>query len=224
MSYRSEFYVFDNGITFPAVIRNYDINDFDQLIEIQSECFPPPFPSDLWWNKEQLKNHTALFPEGAICMEIDGELAGSLTGLLVNFDPSAPTHTWEEITDNGYIRTHLPTGNTLYIVDISVRPKFRKLGLGKMMMQAMYHLVIQKGLDRLLGGGRMPGYHRFAERLSPEQYVDEVVSGKIKDPVISFLLKCGRTPIGLVKNYLEDEESHHYGVLMEWKNPFQNIK
>lgn len=223
MNYRSEFYVFDEGKTLPAVIRNYQINDFDELIQIQSECFPPPFPSELWWNREQLKNHVTLFPEGAICMEIDGELAGSLTGLLVDFDPSHPNHTWEEVTDNGYIRNHLPNGNTLYIVDISVRPKYRKIGLGKMMMQAMYHLVIQKGLERLLGGGRMPGYHRVAERLSPQEYVEHVVAGKIKDPVISFLLKCGRTPLALVENYLEDEESHHYGVLMEWKNPFRKM-
>lgn len=221
MAYQSEFYVFDDGKPLSAVIRNYNTNDFDELIQIQAECFPPPFPSELWWNKEQLTNHTILFPEGALCMEIEGELAGSLTGLLVNFDPNHPQHTWEEVTDSGYIRNHQPDGNTLYIVDISVRPKYRKLGLGKLMMQAMYHLVIQKSLDRLLGGGRMPGYHKFAESLNAEQYVNEVVKGEIKDPVITFLLKCGRTPLTIVENYLDDAESHNYAVLMEWKNPFK---
>ncbi|MEQ2525500.1 GNAT family N-acetyltransferase [Bacillaceae bacterium CLA-AA-H227] len=221
MAYQSEFYVFDDGKPLSAVIRNYNTNDFDELIQIQAECFPPPFPSELWWNKEQLTNHMTLFPEGALCMEIEGELAGSLTGLLVHFDPNHPQHTWEEVTDSGYIRNHQPDGNTLYIVDISVRPKYRKLGLGKLMMQAMYHLVIQKSLDRLLGGGRMPGYHKFAESLSAEQYVNEVVKGEIKDPVITFLLKCGRTPLTIVENYLDDEESHNYAVLMEWKNPFK---
>ncbi|WP_449619902.1 GNAT family N-acetyltransferase [Robertmurraya sp. Marseille-Q9965] len=221
MAYQSEFYVFDDGKPLPAVIRNYNTNDFDELIQIQAECFPPPFPSELWWNKEQLTNHTTLFPDGALCMEIDGELAGSLTGLIVNFDPNHPQHTWDEVTDRGYIRNHQPDGNTLYIVDISVRPKFRKLGLGKLMMQAMYHLVIEKELDRLLGGGRMPGYHKFAETLSAEQYVNGVIKGKMKDPVITFLLKCGRTPLTIVENYLDDEESHNYAVLMEWKNPFK---
>lgn len=221
MAYQSEFYVFDDGKPLSAVIRNYNTNDFDELIQIQAECFPPPFPSELWWNKEQLTNHTTLFPDGALCMEIDGELAGSLTGLLVNFDPNHRQHTWDEVTDSGYIRNHQPDGNTLYIVDISVRPKYRKLGLGKLMMQAMYHLVIQKDLDRLIGGGRMPGYHKFAETLSAEQYVNGVVIGEIKDPVITFLLKCGRTPLTIVENYLDDEESHNYAVLMEWKNPFK---
>lgn len=223
MSYYSEFYVFDQDKPIPAVIRNYNVDDFDELIKIQRECFPPPFPSELLWNREQLKNHVTLFPEGANCIEVDGELAGSLTGLLVDFDPAHTQHTWEEVTDNGYIHNHKPDGNTLYIVDISVRPKFRKLGLGKHMMQSMYHLVIQKGLDRLLGGGRMPGFHKRAESVTAEEYVQEVVSGKAKDPVLTFLMKCGRTPLTIVENYLDDAESHNYAVLMEWKNPFRNI-
>lgn len=221
MAYRSEFYVFDAEKPVPVVIRNYTKKDFDELIQIQSECFPPPFPTELWWNKEQLENHAELFPEGALCIEVNGQLAGSLTGLIVDFNPSHPSHTWEEITDNGYIRNHNPAGNTLYIVDISVRPKFRKLGLGKLMMQAMYQVVVELGLDRLLGGGRMPGYHKAAQEMTAEEYLQKLIAGVKKDPVITFLLGCGRTPLTVVENYLEDEESHHYGVLMEWKNPFK---
>jgi len=37
---------------------------------------------------------------------------------------------------------------------------------------------------------------------------------------MTFLLRCGRTPVKLVENYLEDEESHNYAMLMEWRNPF----
>ncbi|MDF2035984.1 GNAT family N-acetyltransferase [Cytobacillus oceanisediminis] len=221
MAYRSEFYVFDGDKPVPAVIRNYTKADFDQLIDIQAECFPPPFPSELWWNKEQLTNHVELFPDGALCIEFEGVLAGSLTGLNVDFDPSHPKHTWEEITDSGYIRNHNPQGNTLYIVDISVRPKFRKLGLGKLMMQAMYQVVINLGLDRLLGGGRMPGYHKFAHEMSAVDYLQQLIDGKKKDPVITFLLRCGRTPLSVAENYLEDEESFNYAALMEWKNPFK---
>ncbi len=219
--YRSEQLVFDNGKPIRIVVRNYTKEDFDDLIVIQKECFPPPFPSELWWNKEQLMNHVTLFPKGALCIEIDGKVVSSLTGVCTQFDPAHPNHTWEEATDSGYIKNNDPNGNTLYIVDISVRPAFRSLGLGKIMMQAMYHVVIEKGLHRLLGGGRMPGFHRHATNLSAEQYVEKVVSGELYDPVISFLLKCGRLPIAIVKNYLEDEESMNYGVLMEWKNPFK---
>lgn len=215
------FYTFDpTGAPRRTVIRSYTEADFDGLVRIQSECYPPPFPQELWWNKEQLANHVRLFPEGALCVEVEGRLTGSMTGLLVRFDPSSPDHTWAGITDDGYIRNHNPEGDTLYIVDISVSPAYRKLGLGKWLMQSMYEVVVQLGRKRLLGGGRMSGYHRFADRLSPEAYLEEVLAGREKDPVITFLLRCGRTPVSVVRGYLEDEESRNHAVLMEWRNPF----
>lgn len=222
--YRKEFYVFDQDQPVPAVIRNYTERDFPALIRIQQESFPPPFPSELWWNAEQLSNHVALFPEGALCIEVNGEIAGSMTGLLVDFDPAHPEHTWEEVTDGGYIRNHNPDGNTLYVVDICVRPSHRKLGLGKWLMSSMYDVVVHKELDRLLGGGRMPGYHKKKNEMSADQYLAAVVKGELKDPVITFLMRCGRTPVQVVANYLEDEESCHYGALMEWRNPFRMTK
>lgn len=207
-----------------AIVRNYEPKDFEGLIQIQAESFPPPFPSELWWNREQLENHVTLFPEGALCVEINGELAGSMTGLVVDFDTKHITHTWEEMTDNGYIRNHRPNGNTLYVVDLCIKPSYRGLALGKLLMQSMYEVVIHKNLDRLLGGGRMPGYHQHAAVMSAEQYLENVVEGCIHDPVISFMLRTGRTPIGVVSNYLEDEESMNYAALMEWRNPFKLIE
>ncbi|MEK9200028.1 GNAT family N-acetyltransferase [Ureibacillus sp. 179-F W5.1 NHS] len=221
--YRNEQWLFDNGKPVKIIVRNYTKEDFDELIDIQAECFPPPFPSALWWNKEQLTNHVSLFPDGALCIEMNGKVVSSMTGVCINFDPSHPSHTWAEATDDGYIRNHDQKGNTLYIVDISVRPSFRSLGLGKIMMQAMYQVVVEKGFERLLGGGRMPNYYKYADLYSANEYVERVVNGEIHDPVISFLLRCGRLPIAVVENYLEDEESLHYGVLMEWKNPFKQL-
>jgi ribosomal protein S18 acetylase RimI-like enzyme len=220
--YRKELYVFEGDKPRKAVIRNYTRTDFFDLIQIQAESFPPPFPSELWWNEEQLTNHITRFPEGAICVEVEGVLAGSMTGLLVTFDPGNPEHKWEEITDNGYIRNHDPQGDTLYIVDICIRPSHRKLGLGQLMMQAMYELVVHKNLKRLLGGGRMPGYGRHADVWLPEEYLERVTKGEVRDPVLTFLMRCGRTPVQVIPNYLEDEESRNYATLMEWKNPFQH--
>ncbi|WP_281935458.1 GNAT family N-acetyltransferase [Paenibacillus tyrfis] len=217
-------YVFDGDRPVKATIRSYTERDFAGLIRIQQESFPPPFPSELWWNEEQLRNHVERFPEGALCVEIGGELAASVTGLRVDFDPAHADHTWEEITDGGYIRNHNPSGSTLYIVDICARPAYRKLGLGKWLMLSMYEVVVELKLERLLGGGRLPGYHRVADEMTAEDYVRSVLEGERKDPVMTFLLRCGRTPVKLVSNYLEDEESLNYAMLMEWRNPFLSAK
>lgn len=219
--YFKEFYVFNNKLPLKATIRTYRKEDFSELIRIQQEAFPPPFPPELWWNEEQLTNHVEFFPEGALCVEVEGKICGSITSLITLFNKNEPKHTWEEATDNGYITNHTPNGNTLYIVDICISPQYRKLGLGKWLMQSMYETVVQLKLERLLGGGRMPSYHHHSSNLSPEEYVDKLISGELQDPVITFLLRCGRTPVVAVENYLEDEQSKNYGLLMEWKNPFQ---
>ncbi|NMH71392.1 GNAT family N-acetyltransferase [Bacillus sp. RO3] len=220
--YVKEQYVFRNNHIHKAVIRNYQIDDFDHLITIQKRAFPPPFPSDLWWNKDQLNQHVSQFPTGALCVEVDGKVSGSMTSLLVDFDPSHPDHTWEGITDNGYIRTHNPNGNTLYVVDLCIDPDFRGFKLGKLLMNAMYEIVVHLRLERLLGGGRIPTYHKVAHEMSVEEYVRRLTTGEYKDPVFTFLLQTGRIPLKAVPGYLEDEESCDYGILMEWKNPFKH--
>jgi ribosomal protein S18 acetylase RimI-like enzyme len=218
--YKKQIYVFDGDQPVEALIRRYTEHDFAAMIRVQQESFPPPFPSDLWWKEDQLQSHVERFPEGALCVEIGGELVGSMTGLRVNFDPDHAEHTWEEMTGGGYIGNHLPHGDTLYVVDISIRPAYRKLRLGHQLMQSMYEVVVQLGIKRLLGGARMPGYHRFAGEMTAAEYADAILSGRLKDPVITFLLRCGRTPVQVVPDYLDDEESLGYALLMEWRNPF----
>ena len=68
----------------------------------------------------------------------------------------------------------------------------------------------------------MSGYHRFADSLTPEKYLKGVMEGSAHDPVTTFLMRCGHSSVSIVRNYFEDEESHHYAALMEWRNPFKS--
>lgn len=219
--YYKEQFVFQNGTIHKAIIRNYRKTDFQGLIDIQRECFPPPFPDELLWNEDQLASHLAHYPEGALCVEIEGELAGSLTGMLTDFNSGEAAHGWEEVTDRGYIGTHNPNGKSFYIVDIGIKPAYRKMELGKLLQQAAYERVIVDGLERVIGGGRMPGYKRFSDEMTAADYAERVLAGELKDPVITFLMRSGRTPVKLVADYLDDEDSGNYALLMEWRNPFK---
>lgn len=208
-----------NDIKF--TVRNYTEADIDQLIDIQHECFPPPYPVEQLWNREQLFNHIHIFPKGAMCVECDGKLVGSSTCLIVKWYPNSLAHTWAEITDNGYIRTHDPEGNTLYGVDIAVRPAWRKKGVAKLMYQARFALVKELNLDRFIAAGRMPGYFSYRDQLSPEEYAEQVIAKKIDDPVLSPQLRSGLIPLQVVHNYLLDEESGNCALLLEWRNPWK---
>lgn len=222
--YYKQQYAFREGTPVKVTVRNYTVKDFDELILLQKESFPPPFPPELLWVPEHLQNHLKLYPEGALCVEVDGQLAGSVTGLRMNYHDNDPDHTWEDVTGGGDISPHVPDGNTLYVVDLCVRPAFRKLDLGKLLLQGLYERVVEDGLDRLLGGARISGYHNYADVATPEEYIERVLRGEWKDPVITFMLRSGRTPVRIIKNYLEDEESHNMAMLMEWRNPFKTTK
>ena len=54
-------------------VRLYSLDDFDQLLTVQREAFPPPFPEELLWNREQIAAHVATYPEGAMLAEYDGD-------------------------------------------------------------------------------------------------------------------------------------------------------
>lgn len=221
MAYRKEQFVFSGHRPLPAVIRLYKEEDFGGLIDIQRECFPPPFPEELLWSMEQLESHIRHYPEGALCAEVDGELAGSVTSLRIHFQEDDPDHCWEDVTGGGFIHTHAPDGNTLYVVDISVRPSFRRMQIGRLLLHSLYERVVADGMDRLLGGGRMSGYAACGHEAAPDEYIRQVLAGTRQDPVITFMLKSGRTPLRVVADYLEDEESADHAVLMEWRNPFR---
>ncbi|MBU9710871.1 GNAT family N-acetyltransferase [Evansella tamaricis] len=199
-------------------IRQYEIKDFEKLLTIQKEAFPPPFPEELWWSKEQIQAHVNTFPKGAMLAEWNGEPAGSATSLLITFDGSS--HTWEEVADNGFIiGSHDPKGDTLYGIDVCVRPKFRGRGIAGALYQARKKLVMELGLKRYIAGCRIPDYHKWKDELTVEEYVDNVKTGKLHDLVLSFMIRQGLQPLQIMPDYLEDDESLNYGVIVEWKNP-----
>lgn len=197
-------------------VRPYTLADWDGLFRIQRECFPPPYPVEQLWQRDQIESHIRHFPEGALCAEADGELVGSCTSLIIQFDPAHPDHSWSEVTADGYITTHRPDGDSLYGVDMAVRPAWRGKGIARAMYQARYDLVRRLGLKRFLAAGRMPGYHRYAGQLTPEQYAEQVVAGAITDPTITPQLRAGLKPVHVIRGYLPDEESGNSALLLEW--------
>lgn len=197
------------------IVRPYTLDDLPGLLTIQAECFPPPFPPELWWRREQIASHVERFPEGALCVEHDGQLLASATALIIAFDPAHPDHTWAEVADGGFLRTHRPEGDTLYGIDVAVRPAWRGRGVARLLYQARFALVRRLGLLRFLAGSRLSGWHHHRE-LSHETYAAEVVAGRLIDPVITPQLKAGLHPLSVIHDYIEDDESGNAALLMEW--------
>jgi len=198
-----------------VVIRSIRPEDFAKIIELQSICFPNMAP----WKTDQLESHVRIFPEGQICVELDGEIIGSCSSLIVNFDDYFEQHTYEEITDRGYIRNHNPRGRNLYGMEVMVHPEFRRMKIGRRLYEARKRLAEQLNLKSIIVGGRIPGYHHYSDRMSPREYAEEVLQQNIYDPVLTFQMMNGFTLKRIITGYLSDDaDSKNYAALLEWNN------
>lgn len=196
-------------------VRNIRREDFDQLIAMQKVCFPKMEP----WKREQLESHLRIFPEGQFCVEYDGRIIGSCSSLIVNFEEYDVNHTWDAITDGGYITNHDPEGFNLYGIEVMVHPEFRRMRIGRRLYDARKTLARELNLKSIIIGGRIPNYHKYKDKYSPKEYVEEVSAQNIYDPVLTFQIMNGFTVKRINPGYLPDDRmSLQYATLMEWNN------
>ena len=151
--------------------------------------------------------------------EINGEIVASASSLVVTLKSQYSQHTWYDITGYGLFTTHNPKGDTLYGADISTLPKFQRKGIGTMLYNVRKNLAIKINLRRIVIGGRLFNYYKYASKISALEYSRKVIEGEIEDPVLSFQLKNGFKFIKVIPNYLYDRRSMNYSNLLEWLNP-----
>ena len=162
------------------------------------------------------------FPQGCFVAVLDDKLIGYCASMRIAADKALKPHTWDEITGNGYGSRHDPNGDFLYGYEMCVDPKVRGTRIGRRLYEERRKLAERLELKGIVFGGRMPNLRRFWRRVeSPEDYLEQVVAGKLHDPVLRFQLANGFEPIGVLRNYLpEDVRSRGHAVQMVWRNPF----
>jgi GNAT superfamily N-acetyltransferase len=194
--------------------------DIKGAVALQRACFPPPFPEELLWSKEHLERHTEVFPIGQfVALAQPNLVIGSASSCLVSEDTWHAHKSWSETVGGPFIERHDPHGTTLYGLDISVHPEWRRYGVGRALYEARFNLVNVLNLRRYGTGCRLPGYTKWAalnENQPVEVYCDQVASGKLTDRTLTPLLKFGLKFVGVVHDYMEDEESRNAAALLEW--------
>ena len=163
-----------------------------------------------------------MFPEGQLGVEIDGVLVATSSALIVDEEDFGAYHTFDEVSDKGFIRNHDPEGDTLYGIDIAIDPQHRGAHLTRRLYEARKELARGRNLRAILIAGRIPGYAKVADKMSAEEYVRRVIRKdmKDKDPVLTAQLSQGFSVRAVLKDYLpSDADSAGYAVFMEWLNP-----
>jgi predicted amidohydrolase/ribosomal protein S18 acetylase RimI-like enzyme len=198
-------------------LRTLKSQDYERVVELQKACFPGMTP----WSRDQFESLLSRFPEGQLCVEYRRKLVASSSSLIVDFDLHSEWHDWKVISDNGYIRNHDYSGDTLYGIEIMVHPDYRGMKLARRIYNARKDIARERNLTRIAVGGRIPGYYKYKDELSASEYVEKVVSKEIHDPVLTAQLSNGFVLRALIPDYFpSDEDSAGYATHLEWTNPF----
>jgi GNAT superfamily N-acetyltransferase len=180
------------------------------------------YPTERPYTDAELRAHHALFPEGQFIVEHDPTraVAGAHFTLLVDMTHFHIDDSWEDLTAGGSFSNHEPTGHTLYGADLFVDPRHQHHGLGRALTEATRGLVRERGLWRMVGGSRMPGFGRVASAIEPNEYIGRVKRAELTDPVLTAHLHDGWDAITAIRGYLpHDEESAGWAAVIQWLNP-----
>jgi len=92
-----------------------------------------------------------------------------------------------------------------------------------MLYNVRKNLAIRLNLRRIISGGRLYCYYKYAKIMSAQEYTKQVATRKLKDAVLSFQLKNEFKFIKVLPNYIYDVRSLNYASFIEWLNPRYKI-
>ncbi|WP_372744485.1 GNAT family N-acetyltransferase [Lutibacter sp.] len=192
-------------------------DDYQELKKAMIESYTT-MPNS-YWREHQIDALISRFPEGQVVIKVNNQIAGCALSIIVDYSKISKHHTYQEITGDFTFNTHTDAGDMLYGIDVFIKPEYRGLRLGRRLYDYRKDLCEKLNLKGVAFGGRIPNYHKYAESLTPKEYIDKVRKKEIHDPVFNFQISNDFHPARILKSYLEgDEASNDYAVLLEWDN------
>lgn len=197
-------------------LRNLRMDDYDQLSKSFKRIYGD---SDVFWTHAQIKKLITIFPEGQVVIVADDKIVGCALSIIVDYNMVKGDHTYAQVTGDETFNTHNPKGNILYGIEVFIHPDYRGLRLGRRMYEYRKELCEKLNLKAIMFGGRIPNYHKYADKMRPKEYIEKVRAREIYDPVLNFQLSNDFHVRRVMRNYLpNDEESRHYACLLQWDN------
>ncbi|MCF8302823.1 MAG: bifunctional GNAT family N-acetyltransferase/carbon-nitrogen hydrolase family protein [Bacteroidales bacterium] len=210
---------YDAQQNYMIELRNLKLADYKDLEKSMGKAYAGI--REEVWTREEIKRLLDQFPEGQICLEVNGMVVAVALSIIVNYAKYGDNHSYNRIIDNGKFGTHDPNGDVLYGIDVFVHPDYQGMRLARRLYDARKELCESLNLRSIVAGGRIPGYQEYAHEMTPKEYIEKVQNRELFDPILTFQISNNFHVKKILKNYLPtDNESKTYATLIEWNNVY----
>ena len=101
--------------TMKVEVGNLNMDDYLDLKDSMLQAYAT---WGAYWRESHIQQLLKIFPEGQICIRVNGKVVGTALSIIVDYDRFGDNHTYEEITGNYTFSTHDPKGDVLYGIEI----------------------------------------------------------------------------------------------------------
>ena len=142
----------------------HDYQELKQAMILSYSSMP-----DSYWKESHIKTLIDKFRDGQVVIKINGEIAGCALSIIVDYDKFDELDSYKDMTGNYSFSTYDSDGDVLYGIDVFIKKEYRGLRLGRRLYDYRKELVEKLNLRGIAFGGRIPGYHKHADKLSPKE-------------------------------------------------------
>src|SRR5690554_2940758 len=167
------------------IVRNATMADVPAIVALSERVYLPLKMGG--YSRAALTGQINNFPHGQIVVLVGEALVGYCATFRIAERIALRPHTWDEITGNGYASRHDINGDWLYGMEVCIDNEYRGYRIGQRLYNERKKLCQSLGLKGIVFAGRLPSLAKRMKKVgTAENYVDQVVHKKIKDPVLSF--------------------------------------
>ncbi|MCB0337325.1 MAG: hypothetical protein KDD62_13505, partial [Bdellovibrionales bacterium] len=154
------------------------------------------------WSDKDISDLLHAFPEGQICVEVNGQPVAAALGLTVRYSIFAEQHTFEDIMNRLEKAHDSKKGDTYYCIETFIEPDYHDRALDERMYDAGKALCERLNLKGIFVGNRIQSYKEYQDSLSPRDYIDKVQKGELPEPLLWFQLSNNFHVKRILKDYL----------------------